>query len=86
MLINQKLISKADGIEYLIVDLCDGRELIAVTQINDKPPLRPTLLNMQEVLKNIQNNLWELTDSKFTSTLFMSDEEMLKKIVLDKNG
>ncbi|RZR09485.1 integrase [Vibrio vulnificus] len=79
MLINQKLISKADGIEYLIVDLCDGRELIAATQINDKQPLRPTLLKMQEVLKNIQNNLWELTDSKFTSTLFMSDEEILKK-------
>ncbi|EOX4450187.1 integrase [Vibrio alginolyticus] len=78
MRINQKLVDDKKGLEYLIVDICQDLDLIAVTQLNVERPKRPHTIMLSDTLSQIELGKWKVLEHSFSPYLYMSDEELLK--------
>ncbi|MFN0722523.1 hypothetical protein BCU39_013505 [Vibrio cyclitrophicus] len=78
MRINQKLVDGKKGLEYLIVDMCQNLDMIAVTQLNIERPKRPHTLSLSDTLSQIELGKWKVLKHSFSPYLYMSDEELLK--------
>ena len=78
MRINQKLVDGKKGLEYLIVDICQDLDLIAVTQLNVERPKRPQTIMLSDTLSQIELGKWKVLEHSFSPYLYMSDEELLK--------
>lgn len=78
MRINQKLVDGKKGLEYLIVDICQDLDQIAVTQLNVERPKRPHTIMLSDTLSQIELGKWKVLEHSFSPYLYMSDEELLK--------
>ncbi|TOH97427.1 integrase, partial [Vibrio parahaemolyticus] len=78
MRINQKLVDGKKGLEYLIVDICQDLDQIAVTQLNVERPKRPHTIMLSDTLRQIELGKWKVLEHSFSPYLYMSDEELLK--------
>lgn len=77
MRVNQKLITNTNGgSEFLIVSICYDMGLLAVSELLDGPPKRPTNLLIENVESNIESGEWTLAEHQFPKVLFSSDSEL----------
>ncbi len=71
MRVNQKLITNTNGgSEFLIVSICYDMGLLAVSELLDGPPKRPTNLLIENVESNIESGEWTLAEHQFPKVYF----------------
>ncbi|PMH81496.1 Mu transposase C-terminal domain-containing protein, partial [Vibrio cyclitrophicus] len=77
MRINQRIVSEPEKIDYLIVDICYDKMLVAVTNILASVPLRPFTLDLNSTLSKVKSNTWKLEENIVSDLLYVSDEDLL---------
>ncbi len=68
-----------NGVRYLVVDISDNGELLAVCDLNSKQTKRPIAFKQDFVLKMLESNAWTEEEHYLPEHLFKKDEEFSTK-------
>lgn len=77
MRINQRIVSESENIDYLIVDICYDKMLVAVTNLLASVPLRPFTLDLSIISSKIRSNTWQLAERNDSDLLYANDDDLL---------
>lgn len=77
MRINQRIVSEPEKIDYLIVDMCYDKMLVAVTNLLASVPLRPFTLDLNIASSKVQSSTWRLEERSVSDLLYASDDDLL---------